>query len=142
MAPKVRYFNQADDVEMLAFDWGTIAITVSPEASGAERFSAGIVVMQPGGGHGRHTHPGVEEIIHVISGAGEQMVEDEAGRPVVRKVGPGTSIYVPESRYHSTSNIGDGPMTVFVVYAPTGPEEILRTLPGCEISPPRRPSGR
>ena len=138
MVTKERYFNQSEDVEALSFDWGTIAITVSPEASGAERFSAGIVVMQPGGGHGRHNHSGAEEIIHVISGTGEQMVEDEVGHPVIQKVGPGTSIYVPASRYHSTRNTGHDPMTVFVVYAPAGPEEILRTLPGCKISSPRR----
>ena len=62
------------------------------------------------------------------------MVEDDEGRPIVQKIGPGTSVYVPASRYHSTANTGDGSMTVFVVYAPTGPEQVLRSLPGCEIS--------
>jgi oxalate decarboxylase/phosphoglucose isomerase-like protein (cupin superfamily) len=133
-----RYFSTADDVETLQFDWGKISITVSPAACGSERFSAGIVVMEKGGGHGRHNHPGAEEIIHVISGEGEQMVEDSEGQPVIRKIGPGTSVYVPASRYHSTANTGDGAMTVFVVYAPIGPEQVLRTLPGCQISPPRR----
>jgi oxalate decarboxylase/phosphoglucose isomerase-like protein (cupin superfamily) len=133
-----RFFSTTDDVETLQFDWGNISMTVSPAACGSERFSAGIVVMQKGGGHGRHNHPGAEEIIHVISGEGEQMVEDSEGRPIVRKIGPGTSVYVPASRYHSTANTGDGPMTVFVVYAPTGPEQVLRSNPGCEILPARR----
>jgi len=132
-----RFFMTANDVETLKFDWGEIAMTVSPAACGSERFSAGIVVMQKGGGHGRHNHPGAEEIIHVISGEGEQMVEDDEGRPIVQKIGPGTSVYVPASRYHSTANTGDGPMTVFVVYAPTGPDQVLRSLPGCEIQSPR-----
>jgi oxalate decarboxylase/phosphoglucose isomerase-like protein (cupin superfamily) len=133
-----RFFLTADDVETLKFDWGEISITVSPAACGSQGFSAGIVVMDRGGGHGRHNHPGAEEIIHVISGQGEQMVEDDGGRPVVQKIGPGTSVYVPASRYHSTANTGDGPMTVFVVYSPVGAEQALRSLPGCQISPPRR----
>jgi oxalate decarboxylase/phosphoglucose isomerase-like protein (cupin superfamily) len=138
MANSERYFIESDDVETLEFDWGKIAITVSPNASGAEAFSAGIVVLEPGGGHERHNHPGAEEIIHVISGTGEQMVEDPDGNPIVQEVGPGTSVYVPASRYHSTFNIGDGPMTVYVVYSPAGPEEFLKTLPGCKITPARR----
>ena len=133
-----RFFLTVDDVETLDFDWGKISMTVSPAACASESFSAGIVVMDKGGGHGRHNHPGAEEIIHVISGEGEQMVEDSDGRPIVRKIGPGTSVYVPASRYHSTANTGNGPMTVFVVYTPVGPEQVLRTLPGCQILPPRR----
>ena len=138
MSKSERFFLTADDVETLKFDWGEISMTVSPAACGSQGFSAGIVVMETGGGHGRHNHPGAEEIIHVISGQGEQMVEDDDGRPVVQKIGPGTSVYVPASRYHSTANTGDGAMTVFVVYSPVGAEQALRSLPGCQIWPPRR----
>jgi oxalate decarboxylase/phosphoglucose isomerase-like protein (cupin superfamily) len=138
MTGKERFFITSDDVETLRFDWGDVAITVSPRASGATRFSAGIVTVKPGAGHARHNHPGAEEIIHVIAGTGEQMVEDEAGTPITQEVGPGCSIFVPESRFHSTLNTGSTPMTLYVVYTPAGPEEVLRTLPGVEIVPPRR----
>ncbi len=133
-----RYFITAEDVETLSFDWGDVAITVSPRASGATRFSAGLVTVQPGGGHARHNHPGAEEIIHVIAGTGEQMVEDSEGRAVTRAVGPGTSIFVPDSRFHATLNTGTVPMTLYVVYTPAGPEEFLRTLDGITIKPPLR----
>ena len=138
MPSKERYVIEAGDVETLAFDWGRISITVSPEASGARNFSAGIVTLQPGAGHARHNHPGAEEIIHVISGHGTQMVEDEHGRPVTHAVGPGCSIFVPESRFHSTQNTSSEPMTVYVVYSPAGAEAILKTLPGCQIEPAKR----
>ena len=39
----------------------------------------------------QRNHPGAEEIIFVISGNGEQMVEDEAGTPMTQPVGPGTT---------------------------------------------------
>ena len=138
MPTSERFVLTADDVETLDFDWGRISMTVSPAACASVGFSAGIVVMDKGGGHGRHNHPGAEEIIHVISGEGEQMVEDSDGRPIVQKILPGASVYVPASRYHATANTGDGPMTVFVVYTPVGPEQVLRTLLGCQILPPWR----
>jgi len=93
------------------------------------------VDLQKGQGHARHNHPGAEEIIFVVSGTGEQMVEDENGNPVVQQVGPGCTIYVPESRFHSTLNTGDGPMRLFVVYAPAGPEQALRELPDFRLIP-------
>ncbi len=129
MAGKDTYFVYPKDVDGFGFDWGRLALTVAPEVNGAQRFSGGVVDLPSGQGHARHNHPGAEEIIFVISGTGEQMVEDEAGNPLTRQVGPGCTVYVPESRYHSTLNTGAGPMQLFVVYSPAGPELGLRELP-------------
>jgi oxalate decarboxylase/phosphoglucose isomerase-like protein (cupin superfamily) len=131
-----RYFVRPDSVQAFGFDWGKLALTVGPEVNGAERFSGGIVTVQPGGGHARHNHPGAEEIILVLSGTGQQMVEDDEGRPLTEEVGPGCTIYVPESRFHATLNTGTGPMTLFVVYSPAGPERALRDLPDFRLLPP------
>ena len=132
------YFIRPDKVARFGFDWGQLALTVGPEVNGAQRFSGGIVTVAPGGGHTRHNHPGAEEIILVLSGQGQQMVEDEAGHPITEDVGPGCTIYVPESRYHATLNTGAGVMTLFVVYSPAGPELALRDLPDFRILPPER----
>jgi oxalate decarboxylase/phosphoglucose isomerase-like protein (cupin superfamily) len=129
MSNDTNYFVYADDVDAFGFDWGKLALTVGPETNGAQRFSGGLVEVKPGQGHARHNHPGAEEIILVISGTGEQMVEDEDGNPVTQKVGPGCTVYVPESRYHSTLNTGADTMRLFVVYSPAGPELALRDLP-------------
>jgi oxalate decarboxylase/phosphoglucose isomerase-like protein (cupin superfamily) len=139
MSDRERFFINSDDVETLVYDWGQGSMTISPQACGAKTFSAGIVTVLPGGGHARHNHPGAEEIIHVIAGYGEQMVEDAQGRPVTHQVGPGTSIFVPESRYHATLNTSKDPMTLYVVYSPAGPEELLKEIPGVEIRPAKRP---
>jgi oxalate decarboxylase/phosphoglucose isomerase-like protein (cupin superfamily) len=127
------YFVYPKDVDAFGFDWGRLALTVAPEVNGAQRFSGGVVDLPAGQGHARHNHPGAEEIIFVISGEGEQMVEDEDGNPVTRKVGPGCTVYVPESRFHSTLNTGERPMQLFVVYSPAGPELGLRDLPDFRI---------
>lgn len=130
-----RMFLAPADVDAFGFDWGRLSLTVGPAVNGASRFSGGVVEVRPGMGHARHNHPGAEEIIFVIAGTGEQMVEDEAGRPLTRAVGPGSTVYVPESRFHSTLNTGAGPMRLFVVYSPAGPEEALRELPDFRLIP-------
>ena len=130
-----QFFVYPNEVDAFGFDWGRLALTVGPEVNGAGRFSGGVVNVRPGEGHARHNHPGAEEIIFVISGHGEQMVEDENGNPVTKKVGPGCTIFVPESRFHSTLNTGGGPMQLFVVYSPAGPELGLRELPDFKLIP-------
>ncbi|MCB1453664.1 MAG: cupin domain-containing protein [Rhizobiaceae bacterium] len=135
MSAENEKFVYPKDVSAFGFDWGRLALTVAPEVNGAERFSGGVVDVKPGQGHARHNHPGAEEIIFVISGTGEQMVEDESGNPVTRQVGPGCTVYVPESRYHSTLNTGSEPMQLFVVYSPAGPELALRDQPDFRLIP-------
>lgn len=135
MSAENEKFVYPKDVSAFGFDWGRLALTVAPEVNGAERFSGGVVDVKPGQGHARHNHPGAEEIIFVISGTGEQMVEDENGNPVTREVGPGCTVYVPESRYHSTLNTGSEPMQLFVVYSPAGPELALRDQPDFRLIP-------
>ena len=79
---KDKYFIYPKDVSAFGFDWGKLSLTVAPEVNGASRFSGGVVDLPSGEGHARHNHPGAEEIIFVISGEGEQMVEDENGNPI------------------------------------------------------------
>jgi oxalate decarboxylase/phosphoglucose isomerase-like protein (cupin superfamily) len=121
-----------DDVDSITFDWGLVKILSEPAVTGAERFSFGMVVLAPGKGHERHNHPGSEEIIFVMSGEGEQMVDDQ---PPIH-VRPGASIYIPADVYHSTLNTGWEPMRLLVVYSPAGPERRLREIPGCQVLPP------
>ena len=129
MAEKESNFIYPADVNAYGFDWGQLTLTVAPSVNGARNFSGGVVDLPSGQGHTRHNHPGAEEIIFVISGEGEQMVEDPGGKPITQKVSAGCTVFVPESRFHSTLNTGTGPMQLFVVYSPAGPEEVLKELP-------------
>ncbi len=125
------YIVYGEDVDTLAFDWGTIKILSEPAVTGAQRMSFGMVVLAPGKGHERHNHPEADEIIFVMSGEGEQMIDDE---PPVH-VRPGASIYIPQGVYHSTVNTGWEPLRLLIVYTPPGPERVLREIPGCEVIP-------
>jgi oxalate decarboxylase/phosphoglucose isomerase-like protein (cupin superfamily) len=126
------------DVDCVEFDWGKIHFLSEPAVTNADRFSFGIVELSQGKGHTRHNHPGSEEIIYVVSGEGEQMVDD---KPPV-KVGPGASIYIPADVYHSTVNTGTETMKLIVVYSPAGPERLLREIPGAEVIPATRKTRR
>jgi oxalate decarboxylase/phosphoglucose isomerase-like protein (cupin superfamily) len=133
-----RVFVEPDDVETQVFDWGRLSWLSEPRVTAAQRFSAGLVTLEPGKGHDRHNHPGVEEILYVIEGRGLQVVEPASGR-VEREIGPGVLVHIPPDVYHSTVNVGGGPMRLLAIYAPPGPEAELRAMEGVTIEPPRRP---
>jgi oxalate decarboxylase/phosphoglucose isomerase-like protein (cupin superfamily) len=107
------------------FDWGAIKWFVTPELTEGAGITFGEVVLQPGRGHDRHNHPESEEILYVLSGEGEQMLDDH--EPFAVK--PGDTIYVPTGVFHSTRNTGWEPMRLLAVYNPGGPEKVLEGLP-------------
>ncbi len=124
-------FVSPEEVETQVFDWGVLKWMSEPRVTDAQYFSAGVVVLAPGKGHTRHNHPGVEEILYVLSGEGEQLVEDER-----QTIHAGMLIHIPPDVYHETINTGWEEMKILAVYAPPGPEAELRKMPGCTVLPP------
>lgn len=140
MNPQEKHFIFPDHVETQVFDWGSIKWLSEPRVTGTDRFTAGVVILEPGKGHTRHNHPGVEEILYIISGEGEQMVEVPDGKggmqPTRQKVTAGVLVHIPPDVYHETINTGWEPLRLMAIYAPPGPEAILREIPGCTVLPP------
>jgi oxalate decarboxylase/phosphoglucose isomerase-like protein (cupin superfamily) len=116
------------------FDWGAIKWLVSPEATEGAQMSFGEVLLLPGQGHERHNHPESEEILYILSGEGEQMLDDGGERwfPVTA----GDCIYVPTAMFHSTMNRGWQPMRLLAIYNPGGPEKALEELPDFRATDP------
>ena len=133
-------FISPDAVETQRFGWGSIKWLSEPRNTGTDRFTAGVVILEPGKGHTRHNHPGVEEILYIISGEGEQMVEapDASGamQPVRRQVSAGMLVHIPPDVYHETINTSWEPLKLMAIYSPPGPEAILRAMPDCTVLPP------
>jgi oxalate decarboxylase/phosphoglucose isomerase-like protein (cupin superfamily) len=127
-------FVTPGDVETQVFDWGTIKWLSAPGVTSAQRFSAGVVLLEPGKGHARHNHPGVEEILYVVSGQGKQMVED--GGETWQPISTGDLIHIPPDMFHATLNTGWEPLKMVAIYSPPGPEAFLKTLPDCVVLPP------
>lgn len=118
----------------MTFDWGYITWFVAPdhEATREAGLSFGQVTLLPGKGHERHQHPESEEVLYVLSGRGEQMVDDGEPFPVA----PGDTIYVPLAAWHSTLTTGREPLVLLATYNPAGAENALRSLPDFgEIAP-------
>ena len=115
------------------FDWGVIKPLVSQDNVDEEPdVSLMHVVLLPGQGHVRHNHPDSDEILYVLAGEGDQMVDD--GEPF--PVRPGQAIWIPKGAFHSTLNTGWEPLRLLIVYSPAGPERLLRDIPGCRVLPP------
>ena len=64
------------------------------------------VILLPGKGHDRHNHPDADEILYILAGEGEQMVDD--GEPFA--VRAGQTVFIPKGAFHSTLNTGYEPM--------------------------------
>lgn len=135
MTEQARRFITPNDVETQVFHWGTIKWMSEVRVTGAQRSAGGVVILDPGKGHARHNHPGSDEILYVISGEGEQMVEDDNGNPMYRHVRAGDMVFIPLGVFHSTVNTTWEPMRILAVYSPGGPEAFLRSLPDCTIIP-------
>ncbi len=126
-----RYLVSPEEVEPQVFDWGNLKLLSAPGGTGAEKFSAGIVLLAPGKGHTTHAHPDVEEILYVVSGYGTQTVAGET-----KALEPGMMVFIPEGVEHSTVNTGWEMLKLVAIYAPPGPEVALREMPECTVLPP------
>src|SRR5215468_10609356 len=126
-----------DEAPTGALDWGQIKFLSEPQLTNAQNFSVVHVTLAPGQGHVRHNHPGSEEILYVLMGEGEQMVEtdleENGGKPEYFMVKAGDLVHIPPSVFHQTINKGSGPMQLLAVYSPLGPEAVLRTLPDFRV---------
>ena len=114
------------------FDWGAIKWFVTPGGTPGAGMTFGEVILLPGLGHDRHNHPESEEILYILSGEGEQMLDDGAPFPVRA----GDTIYVPTAVFHSTRNTGWEPLRILAIYNPGGPERALEGLPDFREVPP------
>ena len=114
------------------FEWGNIKWFVTPDGTEGSGLTFGEVILLPGKGHDRHNHPESEEILYVLSGAGEQMLDD--GEPF--PVGPGDTIHIPTAMFHSTQNTGWEPLRLLALYNPGGAEKGLEELPDHRELPP------
>ena len=109
----------------MSFEWGLIKPLVANENTDGPELSLMHVVLLPSEGHERHNHPDSDEILYILGGRGEQMVDDSD----TFDVGPGQAVFIPKAAFHSTVNTGWEPMVLLAIYAPAGAEQVLKTLP-------------
>ena len=127
------------DVPTSRFTWGDIQFLCEPSVCNSVNLTVGHVKLAVGQGHMRHNHPGSEEILYILKGEGEQMVEtdleENGGEPRFFKVQAGDLVQIPDAVYHQTVNTGSDVMELLAVYSPCGPEEVIRGLPDHQLAP-------
>jgi oxalate decarboxylase/phosphoglucose isomerase-like protein (cupin superfamily) len=121
----------------MTFEWGFAKPLVAADNTDDPAMAMLHVVLLPGKGHDRHNHPDADEILYVLAGEGDQMVDD--GEPF--PVRPGHTVFVPKGAFHATLNTGYEPMAILAVYAPAGAEQVLKGLPDYREVPPGRAPG-
>jgi oxalate decarboxylase/phosphoglucose isomerase-like protein (cupin superfamily) len=92
--------------------------------------------FDPGQGHARHNHPDNEQIIFVVSGEAEMMVEHVDGVPETRIIRAGSCVHIPKGAFHSTMCTGWEPVRILAVYSPPGPESSMRHSPEFKVLAP------
>ncbi|MFD1428428.1 oxalate decarboxylase/phosphoglucose isomerase-like protein (cupin superfamily) [Kroppenstedtia sanguinis] len=114
-------------IPIRSHEWGITKWLVSSEneqTQGAQ-ITFGQVDLMPGEGHERHNHEDAEEILFVLSGHGEQMINDEPSFPIRAE----DTLYIPKGVFHSTFNTGWEPLRLLAIYNPGGAEKALQQLP-------------
>jgi oxalate decarboxylase/phosphoglucose isomerase-like protein (cupin superfamily) len=114
-----------ESLPTMSFDWGLIKPLVAAANTDSTEVSLMHVVLLPGEGHERHNHPDSDEILYILAGRGQQMVDDSD----TFGVGPGQAVFIPNGAFHSTVNTGWEPLVLLAIYAPAGAEEALQALP-------------
>jgi oxalate decarboxylase/phosphoglucose isomerase-like protein (cupin superfamily) len=119
-------------VTTMSLDWGSIKWFVTPYAIQGASSSLGEVIVNPGKGHARHNHPDADEVIYVISGEANQMVDDGDPFPIKE----GDAVYIPKGVFHSTHNTTWRPLRLIVTYTPGGEEKALEAAPDFRLHDP------
>lgn len=85
-----------------------------PEGGSARNCSMNVVIIAPGQTVSpAHEHPNSEEIIYVVSGSGEVLIDGEVGT-----IATGTAVLFPQGSVHMVRNSGSDPLKLACFFAP------------------------
>jgi len=85
----------------------------SAAASGARELTVGITTIAPGGSSPLHRHPNCEEVLHMLAGEIDQVVQ---GQPTVR-MRAGDTITIARNVKHHAINSGTTLAEMIVVFS-------------------------
>lgn len=99
---------------------GTFRILIDEQTSGAKNFSLLVNTTRAGAKGSEHTHD-VEHCWYVLSGKGTMYLDGKSSR-----IEPQTAIYTPAHVLHKVEVDPEEDLTYVVIYAPPGPEQLLK----------------
>mgnify|MGYP001821768026 FL=1 len=109
-----------DDIEFETVEWGLTKEIIAPQTVGSQKLIVKITEFLPGYVHERHTHPGQEEVIYVLSGQGmAKTVEEE------KEIGPGSVVFLPAAEPHTIWNQSQTEsLRTIIIKSPPDNEEV------------------
>ena len=99
---------------------GTQSSTLVGKDNGADKLTVVDAGIDPGAGLSLHIHPNYEEVMLVVEGKIEAVLEDET-----RILGPGDLLLAPAGVKHTSANRSDKPARVLAIYPNTSPERVF-----------------
>lgn len=99
---------------------GTFRVLVDEEISGAKNFSLLVNTSKAGTKGEEHKHT-VEHCWYILSGRGTVYLDGKSF-----SIEPKMAIYVPANMLHKLDVETDEDITYVVIYAPPGPEKLLK----------------
>ena len=99
---------------------GTFRILIDEEISGAKHFSCLVNTMNAGAKGAEHKHD-VEHCWYILSGKGTIYMAGQAF-----EIGPDMAVFAPAEMLHRIDVGPDEDLTYVVIYAPPGPEKLLK----------------
>ena len=100
---------------------GEVSLVLDKGAMGTDAFSQQRMTLQPGAAVPPHQHPGSAEIIYVVSGKTEVILDGTA-----KTLGPGEAIVLPAGAQHAAKAVGQDALQLVQFYVPGGPEQRFR----------------
>jgi len=100
---------------------GTFRVLVDEEISGAKNFSLLVNTMRAGARGDEHKHEKEEHCWYILSGRGTMYIAGER-----HELEPEMAVYAPADTLHRIDVGPDEDLTYVVVYAPPGPERLLK----------------
>lgn len=96
------------------FDWGHIDWIYTPDINNPySSMNIGISTILPGKRQREHIHYGDEQLLYVLSGRGEQMIENKLS---IKK--PGSIFHIEAGSVHEAINKGDVPIKELLISVP------------------------
>ena len=118
--PQIKVMRTSE-VQPESYAWGALHWLTSAATNGARELTLGHTVVEAGGRNPLHRHPNCEEVLYVLGGEIEHIVE---GAPNMR-MKAGEAILIPRNLKHQAINVGTGKAELLVAFSSAHRETII-----------------
>lgn len=128
------YFLTKENIKVEKLPRGIHHWLAKPELTGSEHLIAVRVEVGPGNGHPFHRHPTMDEMIYILSGEGQQWLEQEAC-----VLGENEAAFIPKNTVHAIYNISNKPLIFLAILSPandldsSGMVDVSKEEPWCRL---------